>query len=56
MRIFLTGATGYLGSYLATLLMREHNAQLALLVRAENEQAGERRLWKSLQLHVDFEV
>ncbi len=55
MRIFLTGATGYLGSYLTTLLLREHDAQLALLVRAENAQAGERRLWKSLQLHMDFD-
>ena len=50
MRIFLTGSTGYLGSYLVSMLMREHDAQLTLLVRAEDPDAAEKRLWKSLQL------
>ena len=52
---FLTGSTGYLGSYLASMLMREHSAQLALLVRAEDAAAAEKRLWKSLQLHMEFD-
>ena len=55
MRIFLTGSTGYLGSYLTTMLMRDHEAQLALLVRAEDSNAAEKRLWKSLQLHMEFD-
>ena len=55
MRIFLTGSTGYLGSYLTSMLMREHDAQLALLVRAEDAAAAEKRLWKSLQLHMEFD-
>jgi thioester reductase-like protein len=54
MRIFLTGSTGYLGSYLVSMLMAEYNAQLTLLVRAEDEDAAEKRLWKSLQLHMEF--
>ena len=54
MRIFLTGSTGYLGSYLVSMLLREHDAQLTLLVRAEDIDAAEKRLWKSLQLHLEF--
>ena len=42
MRIFLTGSTGYLGSYLVSMLMREHDAQLTLLVRAEDVDAAEK--------------
>jgi thioester reductase-like protein len=56
MAIFLTGATGYIGSYLAAGLLKDHSESLNLLVRAENEQAAERRLWRSLQLHFDFPV
>ncbi len=55
MTLFLTGATGYLGSYIATGLLREHPDRLALLVRAEDQDKAERRLWKSLQLHMEFD-
>jgi thioester reductase-like protein len=54
MAIFLTGSTGYLGSYLATGLFRNHNDPLNLLVRAKNEQEARERLWQSLQLHMEF--
>ncbi len=54
MSIFLTGATGYLGSYVAHGLLTEHRQRLALLVRAKNQDEGARRLWQSLQLHMDF--
>lgn len=54
MTIFLTGATGYLGSYLAHRLLEEHGQRLALLVRAKSREEGEKRLWQSLQLHMDF--
>src|SRR5258708_1622962 len=54
MAIFLTGSTGYLGSYLATGLFRGHRDSLNLLVRAKTQQEGRERLWQSLQLHMEF--
>src|SRR5499425_69108 len=54
MAIFLTGSTGYLGSYLATGLLRGYRDPLNLLVRAKNQQEARERLWQSLQLHMDF--
>jgi thioester reductase-like protein len=54
MAIFLTGSTGYLGSYLATGLFRLHRDSLNLLVRARNQQEARERLWQSLQLHLEF--
>jgi thioester reductase-like protein len=54
MAIFLTGSTGYLGSYLATGLFRGHRDTLNLLVRAKTQQEASERLWQSLQLHMDF--
>jgi len=56
MAIFLTGATGYIGSYLAAGLLEQHGESLNLLVRAEDAQEAQRRLWRSLQLHFDFSV
>ena len=53
MAVFLTGATGYLGSYLAAALLRR-GRELNVLVRAKGRRDGERRLWRSLQLHFDF--
>src|ERR1700726_2960430 len=54
MAIFVTGSTGYLGSYLVAGLWREHRDMLNLLVRAKSEQEARERLWKSLQLHFEF--
>jgi thioester reductase-like protein len=54
MAIFLTGSTGYLGSYLATGLFRGHRDSLNLLVRAKSQQEARERLWQSLQLHMEF--
>ena len=54
MAIFLTGSTGYLGSYLAAGLLTGHSDRLNLLVRAKNPQEARERLWQSLQLHFDF--
>jgi len=54
MAIFLTGSTGYLGSYLAAGLFTEHRDTLNLLVRAKTEQEARERLWTSLQLHFEF--
>src|SRR4029077_17537469 len=54
MAIFVTGSTGYLGSYLVAGLLRDYRASLNLLVRAISEQEARERLWQSLQLHFDF--
>jgi thioester reductase-like protein len=54
MAIFLTGSTGYLGSYLVAGLLTEHRDKLNLLVRAKTEQEAHERLWTSLQLHFAF--
>lgn len=55
MTTFVTGATGYLGSYVVHDLLSQHPGRLALLVRARDEQAAKERLWRALQLHVPFE-
>jgi thioester reductase-like protein len=54
MAIFLTGSTGYLGSYLVAGLCTGHRESLNLLVRAKTQQEARERLWTSLQLHFDF--
>ena len=54
MAIFVTGSTGYLGSYLVAGLLKEHRDKLNLLVRAKTEQEARERLWTSLQLHLEF--
>ncbi|HXE90012.1 MAG TPA: SDR family oxidoreductase [Terriglobales bacterium] len=54
MAIFLTGSTGYIGAHLAAGLLENHKDTLNLLVRARNQQEGAERLWRSLQLHMDF--
>ncbi len=53
MAIFMTGATGYIGSYATEWLLRNTDHELALLVRAPDYDAGVERLWKSLQLHME---
>ncbi|MEO6727147.1 MAG: SDR family oxidoreductase [Blastocatellia bacterium] len=54
MAIFLTGSTGYVGAHVAALLLENHRDQLNLLVRAKTGQEAAERLWKSLQIHLDF--
>jgi len=54
MAIFLTGSTGYLGSYLAAGIFAGYPDRLNLLVRAKTEQEARERLWQSLQLHLGF--
>jgi len=54
MAIFLTGSTGYIGAHIAALLLGRHTDRLNLLVRAKTEQEANERLWRALQLHLDF--
>jgi nucleoside-diphosphate-sugar epimerase len=53
MAIFITGATGYIGSYATEWFLRNTDHELALLVRARDYDAGVERLWESLQLHME---
>jgi nucleoside-diphosphate-sugar epimerase len=53
MATFLTGGTGYVGSYVAAEMLRAGES-LNLLVRTRSLREAERRLWKSLQLHFEF--
>jgi thioester reductase-like protein len=52
--IFLTGSTGYIGAHIAANLLTEHGASLNLLVRARDAREAEERLWRGLQLHLEF--
>jgi thioester reductase-like protein len=52
--IFLTGSTGYIGAHIAANLLTEHGASLNVLVRARDPHEAEERLWRGLQLHLDF--
>lgn len=54
MAIFLTGSTGYVGAHVAALLLEKHADKLNLLIRAKSEAEAAQRLWKSIQLHMDF--
>ena len=54
MAIFLTGASGYIGAHVAANLLEGHGASLNLLVRAPSLAEAEDRLWRALQLHLNF--
>jgi len=54
MAIFVTGSTGYIGSYIVAGLLTGHRDPLLLLVRAKSQQEAQERLWQSLQLHLAF--
>jgi thioester reductase-like protein len=54
MAIFVTGSTGYIGSYIVAGLLTGHRDKLHLLVRAKSRQEAQERLWQSLQLHLAF--
>jgi len=51
---FLTGATGFLGSYAILELLRITDAPVFALVRAPTRERAVERLWTSLQAHVDL--
>ncbi|HVB39257.1 MAG TPA: amino acid adenylation domain-containing protein, partial [Vicinamibacterales bacterium] len=47
-RLLLTGATGFLGTYLLSALLEATSAEIVCLVRANDEDAGVRRLQQAL--------
>jgi thioester reductase-like protein len=52
MTTFITGANGFLGSYVANILLEETDERLKVFIRASDEQAAHEKLWKGLQLHM----
>ncbi len=54
MAILVTGSTGYIGSHVVAGLLENHRDALNLLVRAKDQHDAEVRLWRALQLHLDF--
>jgi long-chain acyl-CoA synthetase len=52
--ILLTGSTGYIGAHIAANLLGEYSQPLNVLVRARDLQEARERVWRSLQLHMDF--
>src|SRR5215475_9369842 len=53
MAIFLTGSTGYIGAHVAANLL-ERDSTLNVLVRGNDPQDAQVRLWNALQLHMPF--
>jgi nucleoside-diphosphate-sugar epimerase len=53
MTIFITGGTGYIGSYVVDYLLQNTDHRLALLVRAASVDEAEQKLWRGLQMHLD---
>ncbi|MCB9682671.1 MAG: SDR family oxidoreductase [Alphaproteobacteria bacterium] len=56
MGILLTGANGYLGSYVVKHLLASTNDDLLVMVRADDRAHGVARLWEGWQLHLDAEA
>ena len=54
MAIFLTGSTGYIGAHVIANLLEGFRDPLNVLVRAADTHEAEVRLWRALQLHMDF--
>jgi thioester reductase-like protein len=52
--ILLTGCTGYIGAHVASNLLANHHDSLNVLVRARDREEARGRLWRALQLHMDF--
>lgn len=56
-RLFLTGGTGYLGSYVVHRLLKDPSVdRLLLMSRARGRAQAVEKLWKALQLHVDADA
>ncbi|MHC4817928.1 MAG: SDR family oxidoreductase, partial [Planctomycetota bacterium] len=51
MAIFVTGGTGYIGSYVVAGLLERSDEKILVLARDGTRM----KLWHALQLHMDFE-
>ncbi|GAB1538793.1 hypothetical protein NUACC21_14570 [Scytonema sp. NUACC21] len=51
-RIFLTGATGFLGAFLLSELLEQTNAEIYCLVRASNIEEGKKKIRANLQSYL----
>ncbi len=54
MAILITGSTGYIGAHIVAGLLEGYSDALNLLIRAKDNHDAEARLWRALQLHMDF--
>ncbi|MFZ0736032.1 MAG: SDR family oxidoreductase, partial [Candidatus Acidiferrales bacterium] len=52
--IFLTGSTGYIGAHVLANLLKDSKERVNLLVRAGDDDEAQQRLWRALQIHLDF--
>ena len=53
MSIFITGANGYLGSYVVNEMVARTRKKLLLMVRGDTHEDRVTKLWKGMQLHMD---
>lgn len=51
--IFVTGSTGFLGSYVVSRLVTHHRRPVLLMIRSKSRKDAVEKLWKALQLHLD---
>ncbi|MGC1685407.1 MAG: SDR family oxidoreductase [Candidatus Acidiferrales bacterium] len=54
MAIFLTGSTGYIGAHVLANLLENSSENVNLLVRARDANEARERLWRAIQIHIDF--
>jgi len=54
--LFVTGGTGFLGSYVILELMARTDAELVLLTRANTTDEAQKKLWRAMQLHIDSDA
>jgi thioester reductase-like protein len=52
--IFLTGSTGYIGAHVLANLLENSSENANLLVRARDANEARERLWRAIQIHIDF--
>jgi long-chain acyl-CoA synthetase len=52
--IFLTGSTGYIGAHVLANLLENSSENVNLLVRARDAKEARERLWRAIQIHIEF--
>ncbi|MEZ4286715.1 MAG: SDR family oxidoreductase [Polyangiales bacterium] len=56
MKIFITGGTGFIGSYVCDRYLRDTDHQLIALTRAGSRDEAIEKFWNAMQLHMDAET